>query len=79
VAGWHAGTEREGRRRRRFRPGKEGFMFDKRRREFKGATPSELPVMQATKFEFVINLKTAKALGIQISDNLLSLADAIVE
>ena len=54
-------------------------MFDKRRREFKGATPSELPVMQATKFEFVINLKTAKALGVQISDNLLSLADAVID
>ena len=45
----------------------------------KGAKPSELPVMQADKFEFVINLKTAKALGVQISDNLLSLADAVVE
>ena len=45
----------------------------------KGAKPSELPVMQAAKFEFVINLKTAKALGVQISDNLLSLADAVVE
>jgi putative ABC transport system substrate-binding protein len=45
----------------------------------RGAKPSELPVMQATKFEFVINLKTAKALGVQISDNLLSLADAVIE
>jgi putative ABC transport system substrate-binding protein len=48
-------------------------------REFRGAKPGELPVMQATKFEFVINLKTAKALGVQISDNLLSLADAVIE
>jgi len=45
----------------------------------KGAKPSELPVMQATKFEFVVNLKIAKALGVQISDNLLSLADAVIE
>src|SRR5262249_21346033 len=45
----------------------------------KGAKPGELPVMQADKFEFVINLKTAKALGVQISDNFLSLADEVIE
>ncbi len=48
-------------------------------RVLKGVKPEELPIMQATKFQLVFNLKTAKALGIKISDNLLSLADEVVE
>src|SRR6476469_6464889 len=56
--------------------GRTAFYVDK---ILKGANPANLPVEQPAKFELTINLRTAKALGFDISSNLLSLADELID
>ena len=59
--------------------GEETLYMTGQPKTMRGAVPADLPVLQATKFDFAINLRSARKLGIEVPPSVLAIADGVIE